>query len=482
VTPTHRFETIIRSVPTLTRPRLALPLALASFLAAAPVLALAVVGSRHVHLSSELHFGLVGGSALAATVASVALTVVGVRRGDGRTVVVGTAFTAMASILFLHGVSSPGVLVEYSGLVSLSGGATLPVGAALLALSALPGFHGARRIPLLMGIQIALYATVALVGTVGLLVPSLVPDVPEPRSGAALLLFVVGLALYGYLTLRALGTLLLTQRVTDALVVAGLVTLAAALAGALLLDYTQVGWWLGHLFEIAGLTLVGAAVAVDLRRSRQSRPLTGGVGACDLVAAEEAFLGSRVRALTQRLAEKDGSTEEHTRRVALLAVRVGEELGLNPARLRSLATGGLLHDIGKLAVPDAILKKPDSLDEDEFAVIRRHPEWGHDLLGQVGDFPAAVRRLVLDHHERLDGTGYPRGLQEAQLDLETRILSVCDVYDALISPRVYRDAWRHAAALAFLHEHAGVAFDRRCVAALERVLEHERRAALKLAV
>ena len=97
-----------------------------------------------------------------------------------------------------------------------------------------------------------------------------------------------------------------------------------------------------------------------------------------------------------------------------------------------------------------------------------------DLLGELGDFAADVRRLVLDHHERLDGSGYPRGLTQAQLDLETRILAVCDVYDALISPRVYRDAWTQERALGLLRDGAGELFDPRCVAALERVLAAER--------
>ena len=198
------------------------------------------------------------------------------------------------------------------------------------------------------------------------------------------------------------------------------------------------------------------------------------------MAAEETFLGARVRALTLRLADKDTYTEEHTRRVALLAVQVGEELGLAPSRLRSLATGGLLHDIGKLAVPDGILKKPGPLTEDEFAVIQRHPEWGHHLLGELGDFAGSVKRLVLDHHERLDGSGYPRGLSEAQLDLETRILAVCDVYDALMSTRVYREAWTHDRAMDLLRDGAGTLFDRRCVDAVDRVLAQP--AALDVAV
>jgi HD-GYP domain-containing protein (c-di-GMP phosphodiesterase class II) len=189
-----------------------------------------------------------------------------------------------------------------------------------------------------------------------------------------------------------------------------------------------------------------------------------------------------VRALTLRLAEKDEYTEGHTRRVALRAVQVGEELGLPPHKLRTLATGGLLHDIGKLSVPDEILKKPGSLDEDEFAVIKRHPEWGHKLLGELGGFSDAVRRLVLDHHERLDGAGYPNGRSACELDLETRILTVCDVYDALLSVRVYRDAWTHAQAIGLLHEQTGSAFDAACVGALERVLARDASLSLGIAV
>ena len=141
------------------------------------------------------------------------------------------------------------------------------------------------------------------------------------------------------------------------------------------------------------------------------------------------------------------------------AVQVGEELGLSPSRLRTLAIGGLVHDIGKLSVPDAILKKPGALEDDEYAVVKRHPEWGFRLLNELGGFTPAARRLVRDHHERLDGAGYPRGLREHEIDLDTRILTVCDVYDALISKRVYRDAWSHEDAIALLHREAGSAFD-----------------------
>jgi HD-GYP domain-containing protein (c-di-GMP phosphodiesterase class II) len=159
--------------------------------------------------------------------------------------------------------------------------------------------------------------------------------------------------------------------------------------------------------------------------------------------------------------------------VAVLTTQIGEELGLAPAHLRDLALGAMVHDVGKLSVPDAILQKPAELTDEEFAVIRRHPVWGRELVDELGGFSPRVASLVLDHHERLDGKGYPRGLSADQIALDTRILTVCDVYDALISSRVYRDAWTSERALGLLWSEAGQAFDPRCVTALERVLERE---------
>jgi putative nucleotidyltransferase with HDIG domain len=314
-------------------------------------------------------------------------------------------------------------------------------------------------------------------GVVGMALPSLVPPVPAPASPAAVVALGVGVALFAVLLLRALKTYFLTQRAADLAVVVGIAWLTAALPPAMLFNFMDLGWWLGHLFELAGIVTVATAVAVDLSRSAQSRSLVGDLRAGDLVGEEEAFLGARVHALTQLLADKDESTVEHTRRVALRAVQVGEELGLPPGRLRALAIGGLLHDIGKLSVPERVLKKPAALDDEEYTAVKRHPDRGVKLLRELGGFPPAVHELVHSHHERLDGKGYPRGLSECDLGLDTRILTVCDVYDALVSSRVYRDAWSHEAAVALLREETGTAFDARCVAALESVLSREQRQA-----
>ena len=247
---------------------------------------------------------------------------------------------------------------------------------------------------------------------------------------------------------------MLTRRTADLAVALGCAWLGVTLYVNLMIGPMTLGFYLGHVLEIAAVILVAVPAALDIKRAGASRPLVGDLSATDLVASEQAYLGPRVRALMVRLEGRDVSTEEHTRRVALLAAQVGEELKLSAASRRHLAVGGLLHDIGKLSVPLEILQKPGPLTDAEFAAIKRHPADGRRLLEELGGFPEAVRGLVSDHHERLDGGGYPRGLTADQMSIETRILAVVDVYDALVSDRVYRAAWTPERAFGLLEEES----------------------------
>jgi len=408
------------------------------------------------------------GSAIAAA-ASAALMWSGARTRDARAVIAGGAFAAMTLLMGFHGLATPGVILGPNGLVAMAGGAALPVGAALLSLAALPELRRPAQLTRIVAALTALLLTITLAGTAAMLWPDHIPAMPQYGTPPATAFMLVGLALYGMVLPRAVRTFVLTRRSADLVVVVGVVWLAAALIPSLMFDPGSWGWWLGHALEFAGVVLVGLPVALDVHRGRPSRPLSGDLPVAELVAAEEAFLGPRVRALMARLESKDRSTEEHTRRVAHWAVAIGEALGLAPGRLRDLAVGGLLHDMGKLSVPDAILRKPGPLTDDEMDVIRRHPGWGDELLAELG-YPAHVRRVVRGHHERLDGSGYPDGLAGDAIDLETRILAVADVYDALVSPRYYRGAWEPERALGLLRDESGTTFDARCVAALEALV------------
>ena len=149
--------------------------------------------------------------------------------------------------------------------------------------------------------------------------------------------------------------------------------------------------------------------------------------------------------------------------------RAGSRSG-HPARwpLVHLRRGALLHDIGKMVVPDAILHKPGPLDEEEWAVMRRHPENGRDFLKKVAYLEPALD-IPYAHHERWDGTGYPRGLRGEEIPLAARAFAVADAFDALTSDRPYRSAWTEKAALEYVREHAGSHYDPAVVAALLRL-------------
>jgi HD-GYP domain-containing protein (c-di-GMP phosphodiesterase class II) len=174
--------------------------------------------------------------------------------------------------------------------------------------------------------------------------------------------------------------------------------------------------------------------------------------------------------LAAALEFKDHGTQGHNRRVSELCVKIGRELGMSPSELDVLALSGLLHDVGKLGIPDAILDKHHSLDESEWAMMRKHPELGLAILGRAGSFKRELLG-VLYHHERMDGSGYPYGLVADAIPVEARIVAVADTYDVLTSNRPYRKARGVAEARRVMRREAATRLDRDVVGALIRVLD-----------
>jgi HD-GYP domain-containing protein (c-di-GMP phosphodiesterase class II) len=167
---------------------------------------------------------------------------------------------------------------------------------------------------------------------------------------------------------------------------------------------------------------------------------------------------------------KDGQARAHNLRVARLCVHIGRQMSMTASELRLLARAGLLHDIGKLGIPDAVLAKHAPLDESEWMLMKAHPEIGLALLDRAGQSSREVL-AVLYHHERLDGSGYPYGLKAEAIPIEARIVAVADTYDALTSDRPYRKAASHVEAKRVMREEAGVRLDANAVAALFEAVE-----------
>jgi HD-GYP domain-containing protein (c-di-GMP phosphodiesterase class II) len=162
---------------------------------------------------------------------------------------------------------------------------------------------------------------------------------------------------------------------------------------------------------------------------------------------------------------KDSTTGMHIRRLADYTTVLAEALGVPHAQAVEFGRAALLHDVGKVGVPDAILQKPGKLTPEEFEVVKRHTDFGSTILSHDAAF-AMAREVALGHHERWDGTGYPNGLAGETIPLVTRIVAVADVFDALVSERPYKSAWAPAEAILEIEANAGTQFDPAVVAVL----------------
>jgi putative nucleotidyltransferase with HDIG domain len=184
-----------------------------------------------------------------------------------------------------------------------------------------------------------------------------------------------------------------------------------------------------------------------------------------IVRMQRSYL-TTITSLARTIEAKDPYTGGHTERVAEFARLLAVELGFGSRDLQAVHVGALIHDIGKIGVPDRVLLKPGKLDEDEFAEIRRHPEISSYIVADL-DLPPIVKQMVRSHHERYDGRGYPDGLSGEEIPLAARVLSVADALDAMTSDRPYRSALPLVAALAEIQAQAGGQFCPRVVKALD---------------
>lgn len=171
---------------------------------------------------------------------------------------------------------------------------------------------------------------------------------------------------------------------------------------------------------------------------------------------------STAKLICRSMALRDPYTALHQERVAQISVLIAEELGLREEEINHIKLGALIHDIGKIGVPEMILSKPGKLIEEEFSLLKLHPKRGYQLLEDL-DFPRSVKEIVLHHHERLDGSGYPDGLKGDELGLEVRIVMVADVIEAMGAHRPYRPAKPIQEILNELERGKGILYDREVV-------------------
>ncbi len=181
-------------------------------------------------------------------------------------------------------------------------------------------------------------------------------------------------------------------------------------------------------------------------------------------------LQKAIEGVIEAISSRDPYTASHQRRVAELARAIAKELGLSEQQTAGVYIAGLLHDVGKVSVPSEILSKTGEITAGEFDIIKNHCRVGYDILERI-DFPWPVTTAVLQHHERLDGSGYPGGLSAGDIVLEAKILGVADTVEAMSSHRPYRPALGLKSALAEIERHSGILYDSEIVTACLKLLK-----------
>lgn len=438
----------------------------------------------------KAHFLIVSTLAAVSCLLAVVVLIGAAQIADVRVLALALAFLTLSGLFFVHGLATPGILAPGpNGWVGAAARIGLFAGAWFLAASTLEERVAVQRtllrlrgrIVLVTGLLLLLTGLVAAIDLVTLRVRGPLNRTPLLEAvGQAVTALSTGWSAVG-LGIASIALLLVTtvhywrvERRWSSPLVRGLlvasVFLLQAQVSLLLAPVWHVSWWEYHVLLLLAFAASSLGLVREYALHRTWRGVLEGLLLRDALEHLERGYTEIIAALAAAVEAKDVYTKGHSVRVARLAALIARELGLPPERERILYQAAILHDLGKIGIPDSVLQKPGPLTPDEFALVREHPVRSWEIARQVRSF-APMLPAIRWHHERLDGSGYPDGLRGDEIPLDARILAVADVFDALTSARPYRPALSVPEALAVLRDEAGIRLDAACVAALERLVE-----------
>ncbi|HBY97494.1 MAG TPA: phosphohydrolase [Chloroflexi bacterium] len=410
------------------------------------------------------HFVIVSAVALLAAGIAVAVGISGSRLRNIQVIFLSLAFTSQALVFALHGLSTPGFLLPLTRVPAVAAQLSVLLTAFWLLMSVVPSDH-----PVVVSLShvqqllVPVWASVLLLlGIAAMARPDLVGlipvDAPPLRTFVALLTVAILLAA----GVRYWQSHRYSQFPLQLAIVYSAGWLAVVQIILLTGQVWHVSWWLYHFLLLAAMILLVAGLLSQYGTGASLGTAVRGLFTSDPKERLEAGISPSVRALVVATEAHDSYTAGHSFRVALAAVSLGEAMGVSPEQLRALAQGGIVHDVGKIEVPDAVLNKPASLAPEERILVEKHPLTGYEMCKHLG-FMKDELDVIRSHHEKWDGTGYPDGLKSEAIPLLARILAIADVYDALTSDRSYRRRWSHEEARRYIQRQAGSHFDPRCV-------------------
>jgi HD-GYP domain-containing protein (c-di-GMP phosphodiesterase class II) len=444
------------------------------------------------------HVWIVTLTALAMGGIAALMTVAAFQVREARVFFLALTFISIAGIFLNHALTTPSAIVRHSNpWVGFSAALSLFLGAFFLKLTTVEWSDGVQRWIVthqrtILASFLALLIAYNAVALITALMPPAAPVLHDggaagghaaptaPAMSGGIFVALAGWPLkqlLGWITI-ALHLLVIRRylrlyRTSRGPLISGLLASSIFLAQAQLVYMTtpiwHVSWWQYHTLMVAAFGAAAVGLGREYLRSGSIRAVMEGLFLRDTIVQIERGYADVIVALVSAIEARDPNTRGHSQRVAELAVLIGQELRLSPEQLRVVSQAAILHDIGKIAVPDAILNKPGRLTDAEFSVIKQHPVRGYEIIKGVRSLQRELGG-VRSHHERLDGSGYPDGLVGDAIPLEARIIAVADIYDALTASRTYRDAWAPAQALAAIDADAGIKLDEHCIMALHSAL------------
>jgi len=419
------------------------------------------------------HFYIVSTTALIALLLSIVVGIIGLRQRNLQVIYVSLAFISLAAFFSVHGLATPGfILPDPHAVVGIAAQLSIITMSFWLMISALPidsrvGAWLAKRANFLLPLWTP---AIVIIGALALNNPMLAEFVPVNQKPLQYFVGAITVAMAGWAGYRYWQSYRYSKFPFQLAIayVGGWITVTQIIITTSLLFY--LSWWVYHVLVLLSVILTMVGLVIQYRRGDSIVRSIVGLFSSDPSERLAAGISPSVRQLIMTVEKRDPYTAGHSNRVAQGAFDLGAALKLSPEDLRVLAQGGIVHDVGKLNVPDEILNKPGPLNKEERKAIEMHTIAGYELCARLGFMPPELA-VIRSHHERLDGHGYPDGLSAKDIPMLVRILSVVDVWDALTSARAYRPAWPEEEALNYLTENRGSQFDEKLVDAWVQIVK-----------
>jgi putative nucleotidyltransferase with HDIG domain len=419
------------------------------------------------------HFFIVSAVSLLSIIIAISIGIVGSRLRNIQITFLSLTFFSLAQLFSVHGLSTPNFLIdEITHLPGVSAQLSMILASFWLWLSSLPSDNKwvrklANRHRFLLPVWIV---ALTFFSTLCLLYPSLVDIIPITVTPLNRIVMAFTIILNIITMYRYFQSYRYTQFPLQISIVYSSGWIIVSQLIMVLGELWRLSWWLYHFLLLSSMIVMMIGLVKQYKVKSTYVDSLRALFTNDPIERITGSISPRVKNLVVATEKKDTYTAGHTFRVTMYALQLAEELHLKPDKLRVIAQGTLLHDVGKIRIPDEILNKPGRLTLEERIEIETHPVKGYEMCRALG-FMTEELSIIRSHHEKWDGSGYPDQLQGTKIPFLARIVAVADVYDALTSERSYRKAWKHEEAMTYLIEQKGTQFDPKCVDAWLKLCE-----------